>query len=81
MEWYLALKALKTTKMSTKLTAYMFLNVFSLNIHFPSRSFRFRLAYHVAGLLTKHCYKIIYSKVGDLLYRKTSKAVFKKDES
>ena len=44
-------------------------------------SFRFRLAYHVAGLLTKHCYKIIYSKVVDLLYRKTSKAIFKKDES
>ena len=41
----------------------------------------FRLAYHVAGLLTKHCYKIIYSKVGDLLYGKTSKAIFKKDES
>ena len=22
-----------------------------------------RIAYHVAGLLTKHCYKIIYSRV------------------
>ena len=78
MEWYLVLKALKTTKVSTKLTEYMFLNVlFSKFIDFLSRSFRFRLAYHVAGLLTKHCYKIIYSKVGVLFYRKSSKATFK----
>ena len=64
MEWYLVLKALKTTKVSTKLTEYMSLNVlFSKFIDFLSLSFRFRLAYHVAGLLTKHCYKIIYSKV------------------
>ena len=25
--------------------------------------FLVRVAYHVAGLLTKYCYKIIYSKV------------------
>lgn len=82
MEWYPVLKALKTTKVSTKLTEYMSLNVlFSKFIDFLSRFFRFRLAYHVAGLLTKHCYRIIYSKVGDLLYGKTRKAIFKKDES
>ena len=68
MEWYLVLKALKTAKKKkTKLhetdCIYVFECFFSLNIHFLSRSFRFRLAYHVAGLLTKHCYKIIYSKV------------------
>ena len=84
MEWFLILKALKFTKVTTKLTEYKFLNLlffFSLNIHFPSRCFRFRLAYHVAGLLTKHCYKIIYSKVGVLFYRKSSKAIFKKTKS
>ena len=38
-------------------------NILPFHFIFPSFLVSRRIAYHVAGLLTKNCYKIIYSKV------------------